>query len=165
MSELVDLVNKHGEIQKIGVPRHEVGNHPDLHMQIVIVIAFDSLLRMLVHRRGAEKSDAEKFDHICGAIQSGETPEEAALREGLEETGVALQNVRKVHAGVNEYSRYRHLFVADAEGEPSISDPKEVMWVGYMHPDELRETHNAGEIGFVDGFFKDVELVAQSEEA
>jgi 8-oxo-dGTP pyrophosphatase MutT (NUDIX family) len=165
MPELVDLVNQHGEIQKVGVPRHEVGNHSDLHMQIVIVIAFDSLLRMLVHRRGTEKSDAEKFDHICGAIQSGETPEAAAMREGLEETGVVLKNVRKVHEGVNEYSRYRHLLVADTEGEPSISDPKEVMWVGYMHPDKLRVIHAAGEIGFVDGFFEDVELVARSNGA
>lgn len=37
--------------------------------------------------------------------------------------------------------------------------------VGYMHPDKLREIHGASEIGLVDGFFKDVELVAQAKGA
>lgn len=161
MSELVDLVDRHGEIQRRGVPRHEVPNHPDLHMQIVIVIALDSLMRVLVHRRGKTKDvDPEKYDHICGVIRSDETPEKAGLREGQEETGVQLRNIRRVHAGVNEYGRYRHLMVADAEGEPSIVDPEEVMWVGYMHPDELKERHAAGE-GFVNGFFEDVELAVE----
>lgn len=162
MPELVDLVNKQGEVQKRGVPRHEVDNHPGLHMQIVIVIAFDSLLRLLVHRRGAEKSDAGKFDHICGAIKSDETPEAAARREGLEETGVVLQNIRKVHEGVNEYGRWRILMVAEARGEPSIINPAEVESVDYIPTDVLRHIYEAGEIGFVDGFWEDVELAAQA---
>lgn len=69
MSELVDLVDRNGTIQMYGVPRHEVAKHPDLHMQIVIVVAFDGLGRMLVHRRGENKKvDRTRFDHICGAI-------------------------------------------------------------------------------------------------
>lgn len=50
MPELVDLVNKNGEIRLRGVPRHEVPNHEELHMQIAIVIAIDKQQRILVHR-------------------------------------------------------------------------------------------------------------------
>lgn len=49
---------------------------------------------------------------------TGETPETAAVREGLEETGVILKNIRRVHSGINEYDRWRHLLIADTEGEP-----------------------------------------------
>src|SRR5687768_6388214 len=132
MPEFVDLVDKDGEIRLRGVPRHEVPNHDDLHMQIAIVVAVDSLQRILVHRRGSTKKvDREKYDHICGGLMSGETPEQAALREGFEETGITLKNIRKVHSGINEYNRWRHLLIADAEGEPSIINPEEVDWVGY----------------------------------
>ncbi len=158
MSEFVDLVNKRGEIQLRNIPRHEVPNYTELHMQIAIVVAIDSLQRVLVHRRGVNKKvDPEKYDHICGGLMSGETPEQAALREGFEETGVTLNNIRRVHSGVNEYDRWRHLLLADAEGEPSISNPEEVDWVGYCEIDELRQKHADGE-GFVDGFFEDIEL-------
>ena len=157
MSEFVDLVNKKGEIHLRNVPREEVPNYADLHMQIVIVVAIDNLQRVLVHRRGASKKvDPEKYDHICGGLVSGETPEEAAVREGFEETGVTLKNIRRVHSGINEYNRWRHLLIADAEGMPSVSDPEEVVWVGYVGVDELRQRHAAGE-GFVDGFFEDIE--------
>lgn len=52
-----------------------------------------------------------------------------------------MSNIRTIHAGINEYNRWRHLLIAEAEGEPSIVDPEEVMWVGYIHPEELREMH------------------------
>lgn len=158
MSEFVDLVDKQGEICLRGIPRKEVDNHEGLHMQIAIVVAIDGLQRILVHRRGASKKvDPEKYDHICGGLMAGETPEQAAVREGLEETGVALKNIRTVHSGINEYNRWRHLLVADAEGEPNISRPEEVMWADYLDIDELRQRQAAGE-GFVDGFFEDIEL-------
>lgn len=164
MSEFVDLVNKRGEIQLRNIPRHEVPNYAELYMQIAIVIAVDSLQRVLVHRRGVNKKvDPEKYDHICGGLMSGETPEEAAAREGFEETGVTLKNIRRVHSGINEYDRWRHLLVAEAEGEPNISNTGEVMWVGYCEIDELRQRHEAGE-GFVDGFFEDIELALSYHE-
>lgn len=156
MAEFVDLVNSNGEVRLRNISRDEVPNYPDLHMQIVIVVAFDSLQRVLVHRRGEDKSDGKKHDHICGGIKSGETPEEAAVREGTEETGVILSNIRRVHEGINEYGRWSHLLVANAAGDPFISNPKEVMWVGYVPLDELRQKHKEGD-GFVDGFFEDIE--------
>lgn len=158
MSELVDLVDGNGEIRQRSVARHEASEYKELHMQIAIVVAVDSLQRILVQRRGASKKiDPEKYDHICGGLMSGETPEQAAAREGLEETGVVLKNIRRVHSGVNEYNRWRHLLVAEAEGAPSISRPEEVMWADYVEVDTLHQKHAAGE-GFVDGFFEDIEL-------
>lgn len=165
MSEFVDLVDKQGEICLRDIPRNEVDNHEELHMQVAIVVAIDGLQRVLVHRRGAGKKVAPgKYDHICGGLMAGETPEQAAVREGLEETGVTLKNVRWVHASINEYNRWRHLLVADAEGEPSISRPEEVMWVDYCAIDTLRQKQAAGE-GFVDGFFEDIELALSHKDS
>lgn len=79
------------------------------------------------------------------------------MRESLEETGVRLKNIRGVLSGINEYNRWRHLLVANTDGEPYISNPDEVAWVGYYPLDVLRQKHAAGE-GFVNGFFEDIEL-------
>lgn len=164
MSELVDLVNSSGEVQLRGIPRSEVPHYPDLHMQIVIAVVVDSLGRMLVHRR-AKEPNIGSYDHICGAISSGESPEEAAAREATEETGVQPRELRVVAHGVNEYSRYRYLLVGQTQGEPPIGNPAEVQWVGYLHPDELRAGQASGEFAFVDGFFEDVALALSQDES
>jgi len=101
MSELVDLVDRDGHIQKRAVPRGQVDQHEGLHMQIVIAVVFDSLGRMLVHRR-AKAPNVGAYDHICGAILASEPPETAAAREAFEETGVHPRNLRVVTHGVNE---------------------------------------------------------------
>lgn len=169
MAERVDLVDEAGLVRMRNVLRDDVDAqphcYPGLYMQIVIVIALDSMQRVLVHRRGSSKEvDPEKYDHICGGVLTGEAPPDAAVREGLEETGVRLRNLRKVHEGVNEYGRWRHLYLAEADGEPIIAAGEEVSWVGYEHPDDLRSKHGAGE-GFVKGFFADFELALAHSEA
>lgn len=58
----------------------------------------------------------------AGLIDEGESPEQAAIREALEETGFAVQNIQKIGAvypsagGVTEYL---HLFIGeyDSKGE------------------------------------------------
>lgn len=155
MLELVDLVDKKGRIQKRAVPRHEAGQHQGLHLQIVIAIVVDKTGRLLVNRRAKEPNIGD-YDHICGAIISGETPEEAAAREAFEETGVRPRNLRIVTHGVNQYDRYRYLILGEAGDEEPTGDPTEVLWVGYLHPDELRAGHTSGDLTFVDGFFEDI---------
>lgn len=161
MAELIDLVDKTGKVIKIAVTRDDLARYPDLHMQIVIVV----LRRgedVLVHARSLKKKvNPGDIDHVCGGILSGETPADAAIREAYEETGVKPKSLRIVAQGVNEYSRYRYLLVGESEDEPSVQEPDEVEWVGYIHPDQLFQKSESGELTFVDGFFDDLSLATR----
>jgi len=53
--------------------------------------------------------------------------------------------------------------VGETDDAPSISDPNEVMWVGYEYPERLREKQASGELAFVDGLFEDIELVLETD--
>ncbi len=59
-----------------------------------------------------------------GGIDRGESPEEACLREGLEETGLTLQITRKVaeYTKTNALTRPTHLFECTATGTTQITD-------------------------------------------
>lgn len=157
-TELVDLVDRTGELRMRGVPRPEAASYPDLHMKIVIVVAFDALGRLLAQQRAEGKSVAsEAYDHVCGAILSGEDPIAAGIREGRQETGVALRNLRQVHEGINVYGHWRALYLAEAVGEPKIIDRTETMWTDYLYPGELEQRLVAGQ-EFVKGYFEDMAL-------
>ncbi|OGM26847.1 hypothetical protein A2627_05525 [Candidatus Woesebacteria bacterium RIFCSPHIGHO2_01_FULL_39_28] len=157
--ELVDLVDASGQIKKKAIPRSEAEQHPNLHLQIVIAAIFDYAGQLLVQRRALTKSTCPgDIDLVCGAVVSGETPEKAAIRESLEETGIEPKNLKVVQSGVNSYSRFRYLLIGEADGESNSYDPVEVEWVKFMSPDELRAKNQSGELTFVGEFFEDMEL-------
>jgi len=158
-TEIVDLVDASGQIQKRGVPRVEVEKYTDLHLQIVIAVIFDYAGRILAQKRALTKSTCPgDIDHVCGAVKSGETPEMATARESLEETGLKVKNLKIVEQGVNSYNRYRYLLVGVANGEPNSYDPAEVEWVKFISPEELKVKSQSGEFTFVGEFFEDMEL-------
>lgn len=162
MAELIDLVDKTGKVVKTKATRDDLVRHPDLHMQIVIVVLFRNE-HVLVHARSHKKSvNPGDIDHVCGGILSGETPVEAAMRESIEETGVRPKNLRIVGEGINEYNRYRYLLVGEAEDKPTVQDADEVGWTDYIHVKELYEKSKSGELTFVDGFFNDIDLANQA---
>ncbi|MFD9950838.1 NUDIX domain-containing protein [Nonomuraea sp. NPDC059023] len=153
VEELVDLVDTSGRVMARGVPRSQACD--GLLLQIVIVVV-RSPAGILVHRRALSKDVNPGFyDHVCGAVRSGETPQAAAVREAREETGVAVHNLRLVHQGVNSYSRWRWLYAAETDDVPTGWDPSEVAWAGFMTTEDLARAETAGET-FVDGFFQDL---------
>lgn len=161
--ELVDLVDAEGRVVLRAVPRHAGEEHPDLYLQIVILIIFNSAGQVLVHRRAMTKRhNPGDIDVVCGAMCSEDvTPEVAAMREALEETGVAPSDVRIVRKGLNEYGHYRYLLVGTSDATPSVTDTDEVMWVSYMEIEELRRRQalidgDVERLTFVDGFFEDI---------
>lgn len=163
MTELVDLVNEHGTTVLRGVPRGEERRRDGLYLPIVVAVILDCDGRALVQRRSLAKDvDPGVIDHVCGAMQSGEDPVRAAVREAREETGIEVNDLRVVARGVNAYGRYQHLLVGESDREPDLSfvDPLEVEWVRYMRPTDLREQEVRGALVFGREFFKSLDAAA-----
>jgi 8-oxo-dGTP pyrophosphatase MutT (NUDIX family) len=155
--ESVDLVDDNGRIQMRGVPKDQAGRYGDLYMQIVIAVITDSNGKFLVHQRAlTKKVDPGAIDHVCGGIQSDETPEAAAIRESIEETGVEPKNLQIIEQGLNSYGRYRYLVVGTGTTEPHVDNTRETIWTRYMSLDELRAKQASKEFTFVGEFFEDI---------
>lgn len=159
--ELIDLVDSTGSIIHHGVLRDDAEQYDGLHMQIVIAVIFNGLGQVLVHKRAVTKRvNPGDIDHVCGGIRTGEVPEDAAMREANEETGVHLKGLQVVDERVNSYGRYRYLLLGSSDEQPSRDlDPHEVEWAAYYSIEELRAKAETGEFTFVDGFFEDIEQV------
>ena len=165
-SELIDLVDSQGSIIKTNVERDDAAHYDGLHMQIIIAVIRNKKGEFLVHQRSLKKKvNPGDYDHVCGGMYAGETPEAATEREALEEGGVHITEAQVVQAGVNEYNRWRHLVVAytDDEADISLTDPSEVAGVGFYSHEDLKAKQQSGEFTFVDGFFEDIDLVLTAE--
>lgn len=157
--ELVDLVDANGVIKKQRVLRGEADLYPDLHLQIAIAVIFNKSGDILVQKRAMIKnSEPGKIDHVCGSLKTGETPEETAKREAMEETGIDPNEIRVIDQGLNNYNRYRYLLVGKTDCLPGQPDPNEVEWVDFISLDELKEKAISGEFEFVGEFFEDTEI-------
>lgn len=163
-SENIDLVDSTGKVVRTNVPRDDAAHYDGLHMQVIIVVIRNPNGEFLVHQRSlAKKVNPGDMDHVCGAMSAGETPQQAAAREALEEGGVRITNAQIIHAGVNEYGRWRYLLTADTTDIPDITktDPAEVAHVDFYTLQDLQRRKLSGELTFVGGFFEDIALVEQ----
>ncbi len=159
--EVVDLVDDHGVIQARAIPREEIDNYPDLHLQIVVAVLSDDQGRVLVHQRGlTKKVHPGDIDHVCGGIMSGETPEQAAEREALEETGVTATSLQVVEHSLNTYGRYRYLLSGQAVGTP-LERTADAEWIRFMYPSELKTGQQDGSLTFVNEFFEEIEMATK----
>ncbi len=92
--------------------------------------------RVLMLHRVKKKNDLnhDKWIGIGGKFEEGESPEECALRETREETGLTLTSWR--YRGIVTFvsneaeTEYMHLFTADGfEGELTDCDEGDLTWV------------------------------------
>ena len=108
-------------------------------------------------------TDTWGWEIPAGRVDDGETPEEAAARETLEETGWRPGPLRPLFAyhPISGLSDQRfHVFLAGGatrEREPDLVETDRVEWFGL---DELRRLIDAGEIS--DGFSLSVTVVPRA---
>jgi GDP-mannose pyrophosphatase NudK len=116
---------KPGHGGKLVKQLHEIYYRPDA--VAVLLVDYQEQTIMLTNQfRIAsyinQNPSGNLIEACAGLIDEGESPEQAALREALEETGYAIYNLKKVGAvypsagGVTEFL---HLFIAeyDSKGE------------------------------------------------
>ena len=90
---------------------------------------------LMLHRvKKANDPSHDKWIGVGGKFEDGESPEECALRETREETGLTLTSYR--YRGLVTFvsdrweTEYMHLFTADAwEGKLTACDEGELVWV------------------------------------
>jgi 8-oxo-dGTP pyrophosphatase MutT (NUDIX family) len=117
------------------------------------VVAFDPALGVLMIWRHRFITDTWGWETPAGAVDDGETPEEAAARETLEETGWRPGPLRRLGSYYPSNGRSDecfHVFLADGAvhvGEPDPSETERVAWVPV---DELKKHIAAGRVK--DGF-------------
>ncbi|MCE9584750.1 MAG: 8-oxo-dGTP diphosphatase MutT [Planctomycetes bacterium] len=103
-----------------------------VHGAIGVVVRGDG--RILIGKRPAGKHLAGYWEFPGGAVEPGETPDQAVVRELLEETGVTIRVVERLPLPIDhDYGdKEVHLDVFLCEwlsGEPTPIGCSEVRWV------------------------------------
>lgn len=109
------------------------------------VVALRRGAELLFVRRTGDDAWAGLWWMPGGAVEDGETPAEAALREVYEETGYRLGRVEEVTVIVDNLSSGGvcavHLFLGDApDGDPSLNDEHDAWtWApaGFFYDQDL----------------------------
>ena len=102
------------------------------------VIVHDGQL-LLVRRRVAEGSLSWQFP--AGGIEPGESPEDAAVRETFEETGLVVAARRVLGDRVHPATKRQMFYVAaDAlAGTAHVADREELDAIAWVKPSEITE--------------------------
>ncbi len=103
--------------------------------------------KVLLAKRANEPKKGQ-WDMIGGFVDPGETVPQAARREALEETGLAIRRLRRLHQAPGEYRpgqpTLNFMYVAEAVGDPqALDDVAEVGWFPFDALPELAWPHEA----------------------
>ena len=97
-----------------------MGSNYDMNERAAAIIINKGSL-LLMHRK---KPDREYYVLPGGSVESGETPEEACIREVKEETGLVVTLEKKL-ASIDNDGRMEHYFLASsAHGNLAIGQPE-----------------------------------------
>jgi 8-oxo-dGTP pyrophosphatase MutT (NUDIX family) len=137
----------------VEIPGHRRFDHHVLRMPAAAsgTVVHDPDRGVLLLWRHRSTTDTWGWEVPAGRIDDGETPEQAARRETLEETGWQPGRLRHLttyfpHNGSSDATF--HLFAADGAvhvGEPA--DPTESERVEWLAVDDVRRRIAAGEVG------------------
>lgn len=107
------------------------------HRDTLCYVISDARILLIEKKRGPRPDHLSEADEFLngpgGGIEKGETPEECAVREVREETGIKPVNPEKI--GVMRYyrdgepERFIHIYRgSDYDGQPESSDEAEPVW-------------------------------------
>jgi 8-oxo-dGTP pyrophosphatase MutT (NUDIX family) len=93
---------------------------------------------LVVHRSPERRWYPDCWDLVGGHIESGESPDQAVIRECREEIGVRVLDPRPIPMAFTDPGIDLHAFVVEHwEGEPVNAAPDEHDQLRWFGPDEL----------------------------
>jgi mutator protein MutT len=105
-----------------------------------VVVVVRRAGRLLVIRRAAHIVAGGAWCFVGGAIDPGETPEQAVVREFQEEVGGQVRPVRPIwHYMRPDRSLRLEWWLAELDGEELTPNPAEVADLRWCTPDEIEE--------------------------
>jgi 8-oxo-dGTP pyrophosphatase MutT (NUDIX family) len=118
-TELVEIVGVSGGT--VGVLPRDEARVAGMRYRVALTVVFDELGRLVAHRRTDDAPSMPGFWDVAagGAVDVGEDPADAAVREVFEELGVAvvaLEDLGAVRCDVPA-ATFVHRFVAVVKGE------------------------------------------------
>ncbi len=140
--ELIEIVNDRGEVLGVA-PRSKVHGNPSLMHRVVHILVFNEKGQLLLQKRSLDKDVAPGCwdTSVGGHVDPGETLEEAARRELLEELGIAAEpEFIYSYTHSNEYeTELVYTYYCVHEG-PFEFNAEEIDSIEFWSVDEIKAT-------------------------
>lgn len=140
MDELVERVDGQDRVLRVVVSRRQAIREGWLH-RVAVTVCRDERGRILVHRRSEQRSRFPGLYEVVvgGAVDVGESYEQAAARELAEELGIPVLP-RLLFTFLNRSGMSPHWLGVHEAVVPDavVPDPDEVAWHGWLTEPELR---------------------------
>jgi 8-oxo-dGTP diphosphatase len=109
---------------------------PQPVVSMAIITRGDAVL--MIQRR--QKEGELLWAFVGGAVEEGETPEEAAVREVAEEVGLTVKAERVLGERVHPKTGRAMIYVACTvvDGEPAVHDAEEIAEVAWVKHADIR---------------------------
>lgn len=143
--ELLDIVDKNGAFTGEIVERKKAQELGLLHWEVIIVVVNEKKQILLQKRSANKKHFPNKWALCSGLVISGESCDEAAVRELKEELGVEFQ-ISDLHLLEGNLSLTRFYYVITNYDESQfVIQKKELSSVKWFDLDEILEKVNSGD--------------------
>lgn len=147
MPEYLDIVDEQDNV--IGKDTRDAIHEQHRIHRGIHVFVLNSKKEILIQKRAQTKSDRPGYlDASVGAqVRSGESYEEAAIRETKEELGFTPEKLIKVcdyHSYSDRQRENRRLFITTYNGR-FVKDPNEVDSIQFLSIDQIQQLKESGE--------------------
>ena len=143
--ELLDVVDKNGNYTGEIVERKKAQELGLLHWEVIIIVVNDRKQILLQKRSANKKYFPNKWALCSGLVISGESCDEAAVRELKEELGVEFQ-ISDLHLLEGNLNLTRFYYVITNYDESQfVIQKEELSSVKWFDLDEILEKVNSGD--------------------
>lgn len=143
--ELLDIVDKNGAFSGEIVERKKAQELGLLHWEVIIVVVNEKKQILLQKRSANKKHFPNKWALCSGLVISGESCDEAAVRELKEELGVEFQ-ISDLHLLEGNLNLTRFYYVITNYDESQfVIQKEELSSVKWFDLDEILEKVNSGD--------------------